>query len=977
MSKPTISHPLMVPPTPTLLSPLPSPVPDTLSSEINVSTRPIHTRLNKLITTRLPLALPPHSASPELYALGVNNFGDIYLTFENCWQFCIKETQKQGKAGESGKWSKHENEIRQWLCELVPSGLWRTKDVQDDLETLEQITGLNLDTAPNPELLAFTEHIYQITKEKPHVLVAYAWIMYMAIFSGGRWIRQQLLDAGPEFWGIHHENGKFNYEVGRDAVDGFSIFYFEGREDGEDIKADFKKRLERADQLLTPAERIDIIAEAQTIFESCISIVEGLDRQLTQLGRSASFDQLKERRLGIDAEDYINNILTSSPTKEPLLPALGGLPFALEEIIKSQISILKDYRIEPFFVFNGLKLNGQEDKLQTSLKATKSIVNAWELYNASEPERAVAEFGNLCTLDVDHIYRATAQLASIEGTEACDAVAGSSELFMFDIEQVITKLDFEQKQFTWVTRRECIEGLGLTSPSMFADACLLAGSSILPTLPQLENDTTPPPRAAKIKAAAELLKRLGPTGNAICLHYQDDPLMQSLNYPERYRKAFLSIKHHVVLRLDGTVETLNSDSAPGDVHALMGQRLPDELFGYLSTGAIGPQVLNWRASGEIVERPPLDGGEADSYQKLVRNGLVPLHAAALSLLSNSLHRFYQHNDITLRCWFDNGDARKLNINDVADPKIAISGWNVRSAQIGEQATKLERNVSSLAFAVDSLQDAEFAKHTITPKGQGFTPIKHGDEIGTNALWRFLQLRDYIQDDHTLSPLGKCLQAAYTKTGTQELEEPVVVALELLRLNALNINNMFPYNGAPQRGSEIDKRNTLLVSRVACLGRLQHKSIGFTGPLSRHLLGFKSMASAVRSSLRNLAEMSLCSMLVNAHVDRLVEPLQLLDVSLSLPFLRDVDCALGIAVKSYLDELAAQDQPTSAGARASVKAKGKGEWFPHAVDFAGDLEKAFTLWDAVYAAVVVAPNNVASAKDKKMWEEVNAWLADRR
>lgn len=276
----------------------------------------------------------------------------------------------------------------------------------------------------------------------------------------------------------------------------------------------------------------------------------------------------------------------------------------------------------------------------------------------------------------------------MEGTESCDAISGSPEALIFEAQQVITKLDFEQKQFTWVTRQECIDALGV-SPSMFVDACLLAGSSTLQTLPQLENDTSPPPRAPKIKAAAELLKRLGPTGNSLCLHYQDDPVMQSLDYIDRYRKASLSIKHHVVLRPSGIVETLNSDSAPGDVHALMGQRLPDELFAYLSRGTVGPQVLNWRASGEIIERPPLDGGEADTYQKLVRNGLVPLRATALSLLSNSLHRFYQHNDITLRCWFDAGEPKKLNISDVADPKAAISAWNVRLAQISDKANKLE------------------------------------------------------------------------------------------------------------------------------------------------------------------------------------------------------------------------------------------------------------------------------------------------
>jgi hypothetical protein len=115
-----------------------------------------------------------------------------------------------------------------------------------------------------------------------------------------------------------------------------------------------------------------------------------------QLGHIDSFEELNERRLGIEADDFIANILTTSPTKEPLLPALGGLPFALEEAIAHQISILKKHGCQPYFIFNGVTANGQEDRLQTAVRAIKSIANAWELYGASEPERAVAEFGTLC-----------------------------------------------------------------------------------------------------------------------------------------------------------------------------------------------------------------------------------------------------------------------------------------------------------------------------------------------------------------------------------------------------------------------------------------------------------------------------------------------------------------------------------------------------------------------------------------------------
>ena len=68
----------------------------------------------------------------------------------------------------------------------------------------------------------------------------------------------------------------------------------------------------------------------------------------------------------------------------------------------------------------------------------------------------------------------------------------------------------------------------------------------------------------------------------------------------------------------------------------------------------------------------------------------------------------------------------------------------------------------------------------------------------------------------------------------------------------------------------------------------------------------------------------------------------------MPFIDDNDCGLGIAVKSYLDELATADSETvvTEALKTEVKRKGQEEWFPHSVDLASDLDKAFRLWDAV-------------------------------
>jgi Temperature dependent protein affecting M2 dsRNA replication len=80
--------------------------------------------------------------------------------------------------------------------------------------------------------------------------------------------------------------------------------------------------------------------------------------------------------------------------------------------------------------------------------------------------------------------------------------------------------------------------------------------------------------------------------------------------------------------------------------------------------------------------------------------------------------------------------------------------------------------------------------------------------------------------------------------------------------------MFPmYTGQPYSEDETVNRNTLLIARVASLARFSHQEIGYTGPLSRHFLGYHSMATAVRESIRDLAEVCLVNLLFNGDAVR--------------------------------------------------------------------------------------------------------------
>lgn len=166
---------------------------------------------------------------------------------------------------------------------------------------------------------------------------------------------------------------------------------------------------------------------------------------------------------------------------------------------------------------------------------------------------------------------------------------------------------------------------------------------------------------------------------------------------------------------------------------------------------------------------------------------------------------------------------------------------------------------------------------------------------------------------------------------------------------------------------------MLISRVAGLGTLQHKPIGFTGPLSQHLLGYGSIVNLVRQTLRDLVEATCTNMFLTGCCERKTD-LSLLITK--LPFLLPNNCALGIGVKSYLDELTNDSDPTSSESKARVIETVSTRYFPQSIDFKHDLRTAFDLWDAVFAGVKASGTKI-SQQNKTLWTETNEWLQARR
>ena len=672
-----------------------------------------------------------------------------------------------------------------------------------------------------------------------------------------------------------------------------------------------------------------------------------------------SLSDLSGSVLAIEADFYLDRLLHSSSAKEPLLSALGGTPFSFQTHVENELTLIQQHDIKPIFVFSGLEVGKNYAPFTHGDAVANTNADAWDLYNRHEATEAVTNFGNsgyatprryyrllqkvLRDLKIEFQvapYSALGQLAYLarHAPDHVDAVAASSELLLFDVDRIIISFEFDNAEFTFIRKQQCVEELNLLHSDMFTDACLLSGCSLLPALPTLV-----PARVPKVRQVVDLLKSHGHTGISVCNAVEKSSSVADMDYINRYKRSRLAVKHDVVMTTAGKAEPLAADDIPNDLHDVIGQRLPDELYYYLSVGAVSDRVLNQLTTAHIYENCPADGGESDVYKTLVSERLMSHHALSLALLAQRLHRAYQHRIIELSAWYAPDRQTKINLNEQADPIDTVADWRVPESAFGPV---LDFNGPSavLASAVSSISDLKFASQTKDTKAK----LQSTTELKANNLWRFLHLRGYIDDKHTLASWGKVLATMIDAlpAGSEQVES-VFLATELLKLDLLSSENMFPrYTGAPMHGSENDKANTLLLARIACLTTLNHKSIGFTGPLSRHLLGYSCLVDVVRTNIRDLLEICLVSMLLAGHATK--ERADLTQIALDLPFLLPLDCALGVAMKHYLDDVAASAPSglITAEIRDQAKDRGVADLFPHVKDLRKDLDKGFQLWDAV-------------------------------
>ena len=245
----------------------------------------------------------------------------------------------------------------------------------------------------------------------------------------------------------------------------------------------------------------------------------------------------------------------------------------------------------------------------------------------------------------------------------------------------------DDSKFVWLDRRECLRDLENTSLDIFIDACLLAGSGLLPTFPPLENPAIYN-KGYTIREVVNLIKSCNGSVNSLCAQYQEELRLKNMDYLDRYQKVVIALRHHIIITREGSVETLDMVNSPSDVHDCIGQRLPEEVTMYLSRGMVRPRVFNWLTTGTITILAPCEGGGSHEYQNLVKTQLEPLRRTSICLLADSVNRYYQSKEMTTKVWFDAEHETKFNLKDLLpSQKESLQKWHEKEILIQEHGRR--------------------------------------------------------------------------------------------------------------------------------------------------------------------------------------------------------------------------------------------------------------------------------------------------
>ncbi|QBM85644.1 heme oxygenase [Metschnikowia aff. pulcherrima] len=222
-----------------------------LANRINMETRALHNKIDKLVTLKFAIALRNY----RVYRQGLQSFYHVFATIEDC---LFAELENPN------------SEWRDTLRKVWKPEMARKSRGQQDLMFYYDDDKSKFMTPIMPAQIEFVNHIKQVVQEKPYILLAYLHVMYLALFAGGRVMRSLVSRATGLF---PHKDGLKHEEIVKLGTNFFSFDV----PDEDNFRLLYKRDYELLTRNhLTEQQKQEIIAESMYIFEQNAKCVNEL-----------------------------------------------------------------------------------------------------------------------------------------------------------------------------------------------------------------------------------------------------------------------------------------------------------------------------------------------------------------------------------------------------------------------------------------------------------------------------------------------------------------------------------------------------------------------------------------------------------------------------------------------------------------------------------------------------------------------------
>jgi len=397
---------------------------------------------------------------------------------------------------------------------------------------------------------------------------------------------------------------------------------------------------------------------------------------------------------------------------------------------------------------------------------------------------------------------------------------------------------------------------------------------------------------------------------------------------------------------------------PNNLHTIIGPRLPNLVYFFLSIGLVSPQVIYNVVHNTMMDYlPTIDSYE---YRDLLQK-IVPLRTQIAYLLINCMMR----KDEVYWKVVPHGGRRPVmsyiqwhtekTIALHTPPELLLDDWDVNwRSDVADQMPKDEAGQPIINFC-SVLPFAKCALKACVSVNVYGPPRTYSvfEEVVSVILLKSLDLLGYFTHPPQQKPLGNdesgtSLFAEALSDVHHRYSEQGVLFIELIRTGALNCVAFKPPYSHPNdlvTISLMTDPNVLLISRVLSIVPMSLKSEEWgSNIVVRDLCAFHVLFKSLYKTLRNLCEIIMMVMFMDNRVRPSNLPMDSMtlfnELSNRLPFSDSINTAMGIVVY-YL--LLRQHNAQGNSPQERWQTLQMEKIFPCCKDIRGDLSRAYGFW----------------------------------